>query len=285
MGDLIRRPLGMGLSSSSLRLLNFTPISYGNPTMIEHSIMQFCIAKKRFSAFCTKWMRRRTYCSADAKRANVVYGSGEHFTTKDWENGKQRKKTPRDLFTEQHKKLVEEGEKWMKETARSCSVVVSLIVTIMFAAAFTVPGGYNNDSGIPIFLHYNSFTFFIIADALSFFSSSMSLLMFLGILTSRYREEDFLWSLPGKLIFGLYGLLFSIATMMITFSTTLFIVIGKQQTWVIILFTLGCGITVILFIRLESHLINQILFTTYGSGIFQRRPKKQSIWGRRNYGI
>ncbi|KAF8377125.1 hypothetical protein HHK36_030498 [Tetracentron sinense] len=36
-------------------------------------------------------------------------------------------KTPRALFTEQHKDLVKEGEKWMKETATACMVNKSWI--------------------------------------------------------------------------------------------------------------------------------------------------------------
>ncbi|KAF5465287.1 hypothetical protein F2P56_015307 [Juglans regia] len=54
--------------------------------------------------------------------------------------------TPRELFTKNHKDLMKEGEIWMKDTAASCTVVAALILTIMFAAAFTVPGG-NNDTG------------------------------------------------------------------------------------------------------------------------------------------
>ncbi|CAN6708080.1 unnamed protein product [Malus baccata var. baccata] len=60
--------------------------------------------------------------------------------------------TPRELFTKVHKDLVKEGEKAMKDTATSCTVVGALIVTIMFAAAFTVPGGNKQDTGLPIFL-------------------------------------------------------------------------------------------------------------------------------------
>ena len=101
-------------------------------------------------------------------------------------------KRPRELFTESHKELVEEGEKWMKETSSSCTVVAALIVTIMFAAAITVPGGQIQDVGLPIFLNEEVFMVFIISDALSLLSASTSLLMFLGILTSRYAEEDFL---------------------------------------------------------------------------------------------
>ncbi|KAH9750732.1 hypothetical protein KPL71_013986 [Citrus sinensis] len=59
-------------------------------------------------------------------------------------------KTAQDIFTEQHKDLLENSEKWMKDTSNSCMVVTALIATTMFAAAYTVPGG-NNESGIPIF--------------------------------------------------------------------------------------------------------------------------------------
>ena len=92
-------------------------------------------------------------------------------------------KRPRELFTESHKELVKEGEKWMKGTTSSCTVVATLIVTIMFAATITVPGGNKQDLGFPIFLDEKVFMLFIISDALSLLSSSTSLLMFLGVLT------------------------------------------------------------------------------------------------------
>ena len=132
--------------------------------------------------------------------------------------------TARELFTESHKELVKEGEKWVKETSSSCTLVGALIVTIMFAAVITVPGGNNQDSGLPTFLHGKVFMVFIICDALSLLSASTSLLMFLGVLTSRYAEEDFLRSLPIKMMIGLSTLIFSIATMMITFCASLFII-------------------------------------------------------------
>ncbi|XP_062173537.1 uncharacterized protein LOC133878999 [Alnus glutinosa] len=108
--------------------------------------------------------------------------------------------TPRELFTKNHIDLKKEGEKWMKDTANSCTVVGALIITIMFAAAFTVPGGNKQDTGFPIFLDERLFMLFIISDALSLISSTTSVMMFLGILTSRYAEDDFLESLPRKMI-------------------------------------------------------------------------------------
>ena len=50
--------------------------------------------------------------------------------------------TPHELFTREHKELVKQGEDWMKDTASQWMVVAALIATIVFAAAFTVPGGY-----------------------------------------------------------------------------------------------------------------------------------------------
>jgi hypothetical protein len=58
---------------------------------------------------------------------------------KDYPN--ENTQTARELFTFDHKDLLVKGEQWMKEAATSCTVVGALIITIMFTAAFTVPGG------------------------------------------------------------------------------------------------------------------------------------------------
>ncbi|KAG8651030.1 uncharacterized protein LOC110619023 [Manihot esculenta] len=179
---------------------------------------------------------------------------------------------PPQLFTNTHKDLVTEGEKWMKETATSCTVVGALIITIMFTAAFTVPGGNIQETGYPMFLHEKAFKVFIIADAISLFSSSTSVLMFLGILTSRYSEDDFLKSLPTKLIIGLSTLFFSIATMMVAFCATLILMLEGELNLIIPLVLLA-SIPVTLFIFLQFPLLVEIFISTYGPGIFDRKSK------------
>ncbi|XP_022137142.1 ankyrin repeat-containing protein NPR4-like [Momordica charantia] len=154
---------------------------------------------------------------------------------------KKGKRSPRELFTLQHKNLVEDGEKWMKKTANSCMLVATLIATVVFAAVFTVPGGNNNNNignnndnntGAPIFLHHKWFTVFVISDATALISSSTSILLFLSILTSRCAEEDFLIWLPLKLVFGLGTLFFSVLSMVLAFSATFFLFYGKDTAWV-----------------------------------------------------
>ncbi|XP_075645468.1 uncharacterized protein LOC142616516 [Castanea sativa] len=181
-------------------------------------------------------------------------------------------KRPRELFTESHKELVKEGEKWMKETASSCTVVAALIVTIMFAAAITVPGGNKQDSGLPTFLNEKVFMVFIISDALSLLSASTSLLMFLGILTSCYAEEDFLKSLPKKMIVGLSTLILSIATMMITFCASLFIILPGKSRVVIPIICLAI-VPVTLFAWMQFHLLYDMVISTYASRILDKKAK------------
>ncbi|KAJ6323132.1 hypothetical protein OIU77_012881 [Salix suchowensis] len=177
--------------------------------------------------------------------------------------------TTRELFTDEHKDLLVKGEEWMKGSSPSCTVVGALIITIMF----TVPGGNVQETGYPIFKNKKSFTVFIVADAISLFSSSTSVLMFLGILTSRYADEDFLKSLPKKLIFGLSTLFLSIATMMVTFCAALIIMLNGRLE-VVIPVVLLASIPVTFFMLLQFPLLVEIFMSTYGPGIFNKKMKR-----------
>ncbi|KAF5465276.1 hypothetical protein F2P56_015297 [Juglans regia] len=155
--------------------------------------------------------------------------------------------TPRELFTKNHKDLMKE--------------------------AFTVPGGNNQDTGLPIFFNKKLFRLFIVSDALSLFSSASSVLMFMGILTSRYAEGDFFKSLPKKMIIGLSTLFFSIATMMIAFSAGLLLMLGEESSMVIPVISLA-SIPVTLFVLMQFPLLVDMYISTYGPGIFNRKMEQ-----------
>ncbi|PWA53839.1 ankyrin repeat-containing domain, PGG domain, Gag-polypeptide of LTR copia-type [Artemisia annua] len=63
----------------------------------------------------------------------------------------KNKETPMMVFRREHKKLRKDGEEWMKKTADSYTITAALIITIVFAAAITVPGGNNSATGKPIY--------------------------------------------------------------------------------------------------------------------------------------
>ncbi|GLT34794.1 hypothetical protein SLA2020_092890 [Shorea laevis] len=180
--------------------------------------------------------------------------------------------TPKDVFTESHRALVKDGEKWMTDTASSFIILSILLVTIMFAVSFTVPGGNNQNNGLPILLGKKLFRIFIITDAISFFAASTSGLMFLGILTSRKDEEDFHVSLPQKLMIGLITLFISIATMMASFCAALLIML-QVQLWALILIILAAIIPTMVFGWLQFPLICEIIVSTCSQGIFKRKMK------------
>ncbi|KAL5568413.1 hypothetical protein UlMin_024988 [Ulmus minor] len=183
-----------------------------------------------------------------------------------------KKKFPRKIFTESHKDLMIAGEKWMKEISSSCSFVGALIFTIMFTAAFTLPGGNDQNTGFPMFLDKKLFKTFIISDAISLFCSTTSVLTFLGVLTSRYAEDDFLISLPRKMILGLSTLFLSIATMMVSFCSAIALLFHKQF-WIVTPIILIACIPVTLFVLLQFPLLVNIFRSTYGRSIFDRKVK------------
>ncbi|KAM1072911.1 hypothetical protein ACFX15_017495 [Malus domestica] len=189
------------------------------------------------------------------------------------ESRNQNGESARELFTKEHKLLAESGEKWLKDTSNSCMLVSTLVATVVFAAAFTVPG-CNDNEGAPIFLQKKSaiFLVFVVSDTVALFSSLTSLLMFLSILTARYAEEDFLESLPKRLIIGLGTLFFAIAATMVAFGPTLSIVLSKRFNGVSVPITLLASFPVTLFALLQLPLFIQMVRSTFGQSIF--RPKK-----------
>ncbi|XP_042959335.1 uncharacterized protein LOC122294554 isoform X7 [Carya illinoinensis] len=184
--------------------------------------------------------------------------------------------TPQQLFTKNHADMKEKGEKWMKNTATSCTLVGILIVTIMFPAVFSFQGDNNQSMGLPKSLNNFLFNVFIISNALSLFSSSTSVLMFLGILTSRYSEEDFLEYLPRQMIIGLLTLFCSIATMMITFSSALLIILHERLRIAIPLICLA-SVPVSFFVWIQFPILKDMIISTYGPGIFNKKMKSTKL--------
>ncbi|KAL7224886.1 hypothetical protein ACSBR1_026210 [Camellia fascicularis] len=150
----------------------------------------------------------------------------------------------------------------------------ALIATIAFAAVITVPGGTNGTNGVPVFSKANEFIVFIISDAISLFTSTVSLLMFLSILTSRYAEGDFLYVLPKRLIIGLVTLFMSITAMILAFSSALYLVFGNNKEWILIPVAALACLPITSFVSLQFPLLVDLISSTYGRGIFGKQSDR-----------
>ncbi|XP_054792688.1 uncharacterized protein LOC129298317 isoform X2 [Prosopis cineraria] len=136
--------------------------------------------------------------------------------------------TARELFDLEHLEMLKEAQEWIKGTAQSCSAVSVLVATVVFAAAYTVPGG-TDDNGVPVLLDSPLFLFFTIMDVVGLASSLISVMMFLSILTSPFQMQEFYKSLPRKLTMGFTLLFISLTTTLLAFGSTILLTIRMEN--------------------------------------------------------
>ncbi|KAJ9563007.1 hypothetical protein OSB04_008167 [Centaurea solstitialis] len=139
--------------------------------------------------------------------------------------------TPEKFFATNNAQHRIEAKEWMKGTAENCSIVAVLIATVAFAAAYTVPGGPNQETGYPILQNQPFFFLFTMTDVLSLAFALTSVIMFLNILTSPFRFKDFQQSLPQKLLLGVTLLILSVSMMMVAFAATVILLIRNEAKW------------------------------------------------------
>ncbi|KAG6584103.1 Ankyrin repeat-containing protein, partial [Cucurbita argyrosperma subsp. sororia] len=180
---------------------------------------------------------------------------------------KRKEEKPRQLFTEEHKELAKEGEKWVKSAANSCMLLAPLIITVALSAAFTLPGGNNENTGSPMFLYHKLFTVFTISDATALISSSVAFLWFSSISMSRRSETDFLYRLPLKLVLGLGLLFLSFLGMVLAFDISFFLHYGKDSSWVPMLIAGMSTLPIYWFCALHGKLWADCLAALHACGV------------------
>ncbi|CAN8324267.1 unnamed protein product [Cochlearia groenlandica] len=108
-------------------------------------------------------------------------------------------------------------------------IMAALMTTIItFASIFTVPRGSDEKTNLPNFGNKAVFDVFILSTGIGLSTSLASLLTFLSIITSRYKEDDFKAYLPVKLMIGLVTLYVSIVSILVTFTSTLIMIRGDS---------------------------------------------------------
>ncbi|KAI3718671.1 hypothetical protein L6452_19550 [Arctium lappa] len=153
--------------------------------------------------------------------------SKTHFT----KHYNSKGQTAEKLFAINNDQRRTDAKEWMKGTSENCSIVAVLIATVAFAAAYTVPGGPNQETGYPILQNQPFFFLFTMTDVLSLALALTSVIVFLNILTSPFRLKDFQQSLPQKLMLGITLLILSVSMMMLAFAATVILMIRNEEKW------------------------------------------------------
>ncbi|CAH2057329.1 unnamed protein product, partial [Thlaspi arvense] len=175
-------------------------------------------------------------------------------------------KTPQMIFTEEHKNLVIDGEKWMRDTANSCAIVASLIVTIVFAAAITVPGGNNQNDGQPVLFKRNAFKIFAISDAISLFSSATSLLI--NGFSLRSSKKIIYWSCYSVPFHNIHDYCFLLHSLYCVWTRRELVLIGVA---------ILASLPITSFVFQQFPLLVDLISSTYGPGIFGKRMIVPSV--------
>jgi hypothetical protein len=111
-------------------------------------------------------------------------------------------------------------------------VVAALVATVTFAAAITMPGGYNNEQGTPVLINNADFAIFFISDAIALVLSTSALCMHLewAQLGKRGQVEEDL-----KQYFSYWTstlIRWAIAAMLLAFITASYAVLAPSSWFV-----------------------------------------------------
>ncbi|XP_060674069.1 uncharacterized protein LOC107435263 [Ziziphus jujuba] len=179
--------------------------------------------------------------------------------------------TAPDFFEKSHAYLLQEAQNWLKRTSESCSVIAVLIATVAFTVAYTVPGGSDQSTGLPILRHLPFFAIFTITDILSLVSALTSVGMFISILTSPFRLQDFRKSLPQKLTLAFTFLFLAVAVTMMAFSATVILIVRMKKRWTTTLVYGVAFVPVTVFALLQFPLYVAFMGTVKHTLIFMKK--------------
>ncbi|GLU15510.1 hypothetical protein SLE2022_319910 [Rubroshorea leprosula] len=158
----------------------------------------------------------------------------------------KEKLTARQLLKDDHKEQLKEAQEWVKNTSQSSSTVAILVATVLFAAAFAVPGGFIGYgdakdaaanapapavAGTAVLAHKPLYPFFTVMDVAGLASSLTSVVLFLSVLTSSLDLEEFYYQIPSKLSAGFLFLSFAIATTLFSFTAATLLTLRLESAW------------------------------------------------------
>ncbi|KAB2600880.1 ankyrin repeat-containing protein [Pyrus ussuriensis x Pyrus communis] len=201
----------------------------------------------------------------------------------------KKDQTAEELFNYQHEGLLGSAQEWVKETAQSCSTVAVLVATVVFAAAYAIPGGTSDQNGLSLFQDDPLFLFFACMDIVGIACSLSSVAFFLSVLSSPLEYPYFVKSLPRKIMTGFILLFLSMAATMLAFAATILLLIRVEKKWTKSILYPIAFFPVPLFGLLQFPMYQSfiVMFRKIDDWIFSPLrcllgfSKRRSIWGKR----
>lgn len=150
------------------------------------------------------------------------------------------------------------SEATMKENVNILLVISVLLATITFAAGFTVPGGFNEKTGIPILISKGAFKVFLISDTYAMCCSMLALFSLIWFMTGKPSESRKLIDLS---IFVIQQAFYGTT---LAFMTGVYVAISPEALWTSILVCTFCSGLIVCSLKPLNLLLSRIFFRVHG---------------------
>ncbi|XP_026662279.2 uncharacterized protein LOC103711819 [Phoenix dactylifera] len=173
--------------------------------------------------------------------------------------------TAQELFNEEHKIMVQNGKEQLMEMGKTYS---SLVAAVVFASSFSIPGDKDANNN-PVFLHKTAFKVFSHAYVIGLSCAATALVLFLSLLTSPYRVQEFRRSIPTKYFFANVSFSLALVALLVAFTCNIYLnIYGGRKAQTKDLVPLVCELTIFPVVCLFVLLYRG---ASFGFGSFTRR--------------
>ncbi|THU45520.1 hypothetical protein C4D60_Mb02t18780 [Musa balbisiana] len=136
--------------------------------------------------------------------------------------------TAEEMFTESHRAMLKSCKGQQMETGRTCS---GLVAAVVFASSFSIPGDKDPATGNPVYFGRAAFKVFSHAYVIGLSCAATSLVLFLSLAMSPYKEQQFRRIIPTKYFFARSSFAMAMLSFLVAFTCNIFLQIyGWQKT-------------------------------------------------------
>ncbi|CAN4120918.1 unnamed protein product [Withania somnifera] len=188
-----------------------------------------------------------------------------HLHSRLWDIKNSKGVTAEELFEKNHLHVRKEAEDAIRNLANSALILATLLCTVNFAAVFTVPGGFDQKTGLPILLQHVKHDLwrliFYLGAAL--ISSVVTIGTLLSFILCKFYSDDFYISLPTRVIIAMVSVFYATTFSVLACVQTLNldnIFLNKDVWWLIIVMVVVGFIMTLIYIDLAFPIFDYLYY-------------------------
>ncbi|RRT50519.1 hypothetical protein BHE74_00022905 [Ensete ventricosum] len=136
--------------------------------------------------------------------------------------------TAEEMFTDSHQPMLKSCKGQLMETGRTCS---GLVAAVVFASSFSIPGDKDPATGNPVYFGRTAFKVFAHAYVIGLSCAATSLVLFLSLAMSPYKEQQFRRIIPTKYFFACSSFGLAMLSFLVAFTCNIYLQLyGWQKT-------------------------------------------------------